>query len=94
MNKEEVKTSSFFKLKQWMSNKDSFDFYGLCEEFNNSNFNSVEFHLIKNNVSGRNGFLMNPTKWKKLIFFTKNRGIFIFFENIMYGGKKWKSISN
>ena len=52
-------------IKQWMSNKDSFDFYSLWEEFNNPNFNSVEYHLIKNNVVGRNRFLMNPTKWKK-----------------------------
>ncbi len=65
MNKEEVKTSSFFKLKQWMSNKDSFDFYGLCEEFNNSNFNSVEFHRIKNAESGRNRFLMTSIKWNR-----------------------------
>ena len=53
-------------IKQWMSNKDSFDFYGLWEVINNPNFNSVEFHLIKNNEVGRNRFLMNPTKWKKL----------------------------
>ena len=52
-------------IKQWMSNKDSFDYYSLWEELNNPNFNSVEFHLIKNNVAGRNRFLMNPTKWKK-----------------------------
>jgi len=53
-------------IKQWMSNKDSFDFYGLWEEFNNSNFNSVEFHRIKNAESGRNRFLMTPTKWNRL----------------------------
>ena len=53
-------------IKQWMSNKDSFDYYGLWEELNNPDFNPVEFHLIKNNISGRNRFLMNPTKWKKL----------------------------
>ena len=53
-------------IKQWMSNKDSFDFYGLWEELNNPNFNSVEYHLIKTNDVGRNRFLMNPTKWKKL----------------------------
>ena len=52
-------------IKQWMSNKDSFDYYGLWEELNNCNFNSVEFHRIKNNEIGRNRFLMNPTKWKK-----------------------------
>ena len=53
-------------IKQWMSNKDSFDFYGLWEELNNPSFNSVEYHRIKNDDLGRNRFLMNPTKWKKL----------------------------
>ena len=52
-------------IKQWMSNKDSFYFYGLWEEFYNPNFNSVEFHLIKIHEVGMNRFLMNPTKWKK-----------------------------
>lgn len=64
--KKEDKNDPSGLIKQWMSNKDSFDYYGLWEELNNPNFNSVEFHLIKNNVSGRNRFLMNPTKWKKL----------------------------
>ena len=54
-------------VKQWMSNKDSFDFYSLWEELNNPNFNSVELHRIKNNIFKRTRFLMNPTKWKKLI---------------------------
>jgi len=53
-------------IKQWMSNKDSFDFYGLWEVINNPNFNSVEFHRIKNKDVGRNRFLMNPTKWVKI----------------------------
>ena len=63
--KHEDKDDPSGLIKQWMSNKDSFDFYGLWEELNNPNFNSVEFHLIKTNVAGRNRFLMNPTKWKK-----------------------------
>lgn len=29
-------------IRNWMSNKDSFAFYSLWEEINNSNFNSVE----------------------------------------------------
>ena len=53
-------------IKQWMSNKNSFDFYGLWEEIHNPSFNSVEFHLIKNNIAGRNRSLMSPTKWKRL----------------------------
>ena len=30
-----------------MSNKNSFEYYGLWEQINNENFNSVEFHVIK-----------------------------------------------
>lgn len=52
-------------IKFWMSNKDSFDFYSLWEEFNNPNFNSVELHLIKNRELGRSRFIMTPNRWKK-----------------------------
>ena len=38
-------------IKQWMSNKDSFNYYGLWKELDNYNFNSVKFNLIKNNVN-------------------------------------------
>ena len=51
-------------IRNWMSNKDSFDFYSLWEEFNNKDFNSVEFHRIKINESARNRFTMTPTRWK------------------------------
>lgn len=34
-------------IRNWMSNKDSFEYYGLWEQINNENFNSVEFHVIK-----------------------------------------------
>ena len=34
-------------IRNWMSNKNSFDYYSLWEEFNNGNFNSVESHRIK-----------------------------------------------
>ena len=53
-------------IKQWMSNKDSFDYYSLWEELNNNYFNSVEFDRIKIDISGRSRFLMTPTKWKRL----------------------------
>ena len=33
-------------IRNWMSNKNSFDYYGLWEEINNESFNSVEFHRI------------------------------------------------
>lgn len=34
-------------IRNWMSNKNAFEFYSLWEEFNNENFNSVESHRIK-----------------------------------------------
>lgn len=34
-------------IRNWMSNKNSFEYYGLWEQINNENFNSVEFHIIK-----------------------------------------------
>ena len=52
-------------IKFWMSNKDSFDFYSLWEEFNNENFNSVELHRIKIKEVGRSRFIMTPNRWKK-----------------------------
>lgn len=34
-------------IRNWMSNKNLFDFYNLWEELHNENFNSVESHRIK-----------------------------------------------
>ncbi len=34
-------------IRNWMSNKNSFEFYSLWEEINNPNFNYVESHVIK-----------------------------------------------
>lgn len=53
-------------IRNWMSNKDSFDFYSLWEELNNKNFNSVELHRIRISEVGRNRFTMTPGRWKKL----------------------------
>ena len=52
-------------IRNWMSNKNSFDFYGLQEELNNENFNSVAFHGIKLNEAPYNRFTMTPTRWRK-----------------------------
>jgi len=49
----------------WMSNKDSFGFYSLWEEFNNENFNSMESHRIKIEEAPYNRFTMTPTRWKR-----------------------------
>ena len=52
-------------IRNWMSNKDSFDYYGLWEKINNPNFNSVVFHGIKINEVGYNRFTMTPNRWKR-----------------------------
>ena len=52
-------------IRNWMSNKNSFDFYNLWEELNNDNFNSVESHRIKIDEIGYNRFTMIPNRWKK-----------------------------
>lgn len=52
-------------IRNWMSNKNSFDFYSLWEELHNDNFNSVESHRIKIEEVGYNRFTMTPSRWKK-----------------------------
>lgn len=51
-------------IRNWMSNKNSFDFYSLWEELNNKNFNSVESDGIKIIEVGKNSFTMTPRRWK------------------------------
>ena len=52
-------------IRNWMSNKNSFDFYNLWEELQNENFNSVESHRIKIDEVGYNRFTMTPNRWRK-----------------------------
>ncbi|MBR2830813.1 KilA-N domain-containing protein [Candidatus Saccharibacteria bacterium] len=52
-------------IRNWMSNKNSFEFYGFWEELNNPDFNSVEFHGIKTTEAPYNRFTMTPSRWKK-----------------------------
>ena len=52
-------------IRNWMSNKNSFDFYNLWEELQTENFNSVESHRIKIDEVGYNRFTMTPNRWKK-----------------------------
>ena len=51
-------------IRNWMSNRNSFDYYGLWEQINNENFNSVEFHVIKTEEAPYNRFTMTPKRWK------------------------------
>ena len=52
-------------IRNWMSNRNSFDYYSLWEEINNENFNSVESHRIKTNEVPYNRFTMTPNRWMK-----------------------------
>lgn len=52
-------------IRNWMSNKDSFEFYSLWEEINNPNFNSVQMRRIKTEEVGYNRFTMTPKRWKE-----------------------------
>ena len=52
-------------IRNWMSNKNSFDYYSLWEEINNDNFNSVESHRIKIDEAPYNRFTMTPNRWKR-----------------------------
>ena len=52
-------------IRNWMSNRNSFEFYSLWEEINNPNFNSVESHVIKNEEVPYNRFTMTPKRWKE-----------------------------
>jgi len=45
-----------------MRNRSTIEFIGLWEQFNNPNFNSIEFDGIKN-LSGSNSFSLTPKRW-------------------------------
>ncbi len=50
---------SDYILQNWMRNRSTIEFMGLWEQFNNPNFNSIEFDGIKN-LSGSNSFSLTP----------------------------------
>lgn len=52
-------------IRNWMSNRNSFEFYSLWEEINNPNFNYVESHVIKGEEVPYNRFTMTPKRWKE-----------------------------
>jgi len=52
-------------IRNWMSNRNSYEFYSLWEEINNPNFNSVESHRIKNDEVPYNRFTMTLKRWKE-----------------------------
>ena len=52
-------------IRNWMSTRNSFEFYSLWEELNNPHFNSVESHGIRIGEVPYNRFTMTPNRWKK-----------------------------
>jgi hypothetical protein len=53
---------SDYILQNWLRNRSTIEFVGLWEQYNNPNFNSIEFDGIKNQ-SGANSFSLTPKKW-------------------------------
>ena len=53
---------SDYILQNWMRNRSTIEFIGLWEQFNNPDFNSIEFDGIKN-MAGANSFSLTPKRW-------------------------------
>jgi hypothetical protein len=53
---------SDYILQNWMRNRSTIEFMGLWEQFNNPDFNSIEFDGIKN-MAGANSFSLTPKRW-------------------------------
>jgi hypothetical protein len=53
---------SDYILQNWMRNRSAIEFIGLWEQFNNPDFNSIEFDGIKN-LAGANSFSLTPKRW-------------------------------
>jgi KilA-N domain len=49
-------------LRNWLRTRSTIEFVGLWEQFNNPNFNSIEFDGIKNQA-GSNSFSLTPKRW-------------------------------
>ncbi|MDX9695239.1 MAG: KilA-N domain-containing protein [Bacteroidales bacterium] len=53
---------SDYILQNWLRTRSTIEFVGLWEQFNNPNFNSIEFDGIKN-MAGSNSFSLTPKRW-------------------------------
>ena len=49
-------------IRNWMRNRETVEFLGLWEQFNNPNFKPVEFDGFKRQA-GLNSFVLSPQKW-------------------------------
>ena len=66
-------------IEKWLRNKNTIEFLGIWEEMYNTNFNSLEFEVIKNEA-GFNRFILSVKQWVK-----KNK----FYWYCCKGGKIW-----
>lgn len=53
-------------IEQWLKNKDTVLFLGVWEQLNNTNFNSLEFEGIRNEVGA--GVIPEDSAEKKIIY--------------------------
>ncbi|MCX6324249.1 MAG: KilA-N domain-containing protein [Sphingobacteriales bacterium] len=53
---------SDYILQNWLRTRSTIEFLGLWEQFNNPDFNSIEFDGIKNQA-GSNSFSLTPKRW-------------------------------
>jgi hypothetical protein len=53
---------SDYILQNWLRTRSTIEFVGLWEQFNNPNFNSIEFDGIKSHA-GSNSFSLTPKRW-------------------------------
>lgn len=51
-----------YVIQNWMRNRSTIEFLGLWETINNSEFNCLEFEVIKQDA-GSNHFVMTPKAW-------------------------------
>ena len=66
-------------IEKWLRNKNTIEFLGIWEEMYNTNFNSLEFEVIKNEA-GFNRFILSVKQWVE-----KNK----FYWYCCKGGKIW-----
>jgi len=58
-------------VENWLRNKNTIEFLGVWESFNNPSFNSLEFEVIKT-TAGLNRFAISVKEW---VFQTNAKGI-------------------
>lgn len=62
-----------FLISNWMRNRDIFEYLGLWETINNTDFNRVQFDTVKSRELGRNAFRPTPKMWAEQL---NGKGIF------------------